>query len=62
MTDPLDVEHERLIAEQKALLREHRVLERNPHDHDGHVEHARKLRAHIQALHAHIEALKARSS
>lgn len=59
-TDPIEHEHARLLAEQKELLREHERLEQNPHDLPGHLEHSRRLRAHITALHAHIAALRAR--
>jgi phage host-nuclease inhibitor protein Gam len=54
----IEREHTRLAAEQEELLREHERLEKNPHDAPGHVEHSRRLRAHIAALHAHIAALR----
>jgi hypothetical protein len=58
--DEIAREHARLLAEQAALREEHMRLEANPGDVPGHIEHSRRLRAHIEALHAHIAALNAR--
>ena len=58
LDDELDREHARLVAEQQALLHEHRWLEDNPDDASAHRDHSRKLRAHIEALHAHLDALR----
>ena len=59
--DPLEAEHQRLLAEQRELMREHRVLEDNPSDTAAHRDHSRKLRAHIEALNPHMAALRDRN-
>src|SRR5262245_39566395 len=55
-TDPsVEAEHVRLFDQMKALEREHRQLEKRPHDVPRHREHRARLHAHITELKAHLE-------
>jgi hypothetical protein len=61
MTDTeLDAEREALGLEHAELQAEHARLEHDPQDVPGHVEHSRKLRAHVERLRAFREAVLAR--
>jgi hypothetical protein len=51
-----------LLQEHAELETEHARLEENPHDIPGHIEHRRKLRAHIQRLHAHVARIREEKS
>lgn len=54
--DELDDEFRLLQSEHEALRAEHRILERNPKDIDGHIAHGERLHDHLNRLHRYMAA------
>jgi hypothetical protein len=57
--ETLAQEHARLLRQLEALKLEHRRLEQDIKDTEGHVNHHAKLVAHIADLRAHLAKLEA---
>ena len=61
MTEPVDVEYERLLRQMADLNRERELLYERSYDQEAHERHHVKLRAHMQELRAHIQRLRDRN-